>query len=157
MSNFKTFKNAALYTIGEIIPRILAFLLLPVLTKYLTTSDYGISSYITTVVTFLYVLTSLSVNTYALRSYYKIKSEVEKKKMLGNIFLFLNGFGLIMLCLEALLFPILLNAFSVQVPFYPYFLLGLIINFFDVASIIPLIAYRVNEDAKGFVLLSVGR
>ncbi len=157
MSNFKTFANVALYTIGELIPRILSFLLLPVLTKYLSTSDYGISGYINTVVTFLFVFTTLSVNTYALRSYYKFNSEVEKKKLLGNIFLFLIGWGLIMLCLEILLFPFILNTFSVQAPFYPYFLLALIINFFDVISIIPLIAYRVNEDAKGFVILSVGR
>jgi len=157
MSQLKTATNVALYTIGEIIPRILSFLLLPVLTKYLTTSDYGISSYISTVVTFLYVLTTLSVNTYALRTYYKVKSDLEKKKLIGNTFLFLTEWGFIMLCIEALLFPFLLKAFSVQVPFYPYFLLGLVINFFDVASIIPLITYRVNEDAKGFVLLSLGR
>ncbi|MGI8952515.1 MAG: oligosaccharide flippase family protein [Chitinophagaceae bacterium] len=157
MSSFKTAKNVALYTIGEIIPRVLSFLLLPVLTKYLSTSDYGISSYINTIITFLYVLTTLSVNSYALRTFYKVNTELEKKKLLGNIFLFLTGWGLIMLCLEALLFPVMLSAFSVQVPFYPYFLLGLIINFFDVISIIPLVAYRVNEEAKGFVLLSVGR
>lgn len=157
MSNLKTARNVVLYTIGEIIPRVLSFLLLPVLTRYLTTSDYGISSYINTVVTFLYVLTTLSINSYALRTYYKVETEIEKKKLLGNIFLFLSGWGVVMLGLEALFFPILLKTFSVQVPFFPYFLLGLIINFFDVVSLIPLVTYRVNEDAKGFVLLSVGR
>lgn len=157
MAKLKTAKNLVLYTIGEILPRVLAFLLLPVLTRYLTTSDYGISSYINTVLSFLYVLTTLSINTYALRTYYKVNSEIEKKKLVGNIFLFLNAWGLIMLCLEAALFPVLLNAFSIKVPFYPYFLLGLIINFFDVASIIPLITYRVSENAKGFIILSVGR
>lgn len=157
MAKFKTAGNVALYTLGEMIPRVLSFLLLPVLTKYLTTRDYGISSYITTILTFLFVLTTLSVNTYALRTYYKLKSDEEKKKLLGNLFLFLTGWGLVLLVLEALLFPILLQLFSVQVPFYPYFLFGLIINFFDIASIIPLISYRVNEDAKGFVILSAGR
>jgi O-antigen/teichoic acid export membrane protein len=157
MSKLKTVTNVALYTAGEIIPRVLSFLLLPVLTRYLTTSDYGISSYINTTLTFLYVLTTLSVNTYTLRSYYNYTTESEKKKLLGNIFVFLVGWGFIMLCLEALLLPFLLNAFSVNVPFYPYFLLGLIINFFDVIAVIPLVAYRVNENAKGFVMLSVGR
>ena len=157
MAATKTVTNVALYTIGEIIPRVLSFLLLPVLTKYLSTSDYGISSYTNTVVTFLYVLTTLSINTYALRNYYKVPTVAEKKALLGNIFVFLSGWGFVMLCIEALLLPVLLTAFSVQVPFYPYFLLALIINFFDVASVIPLIAYRVHEDAKGFVLLSVGR
>ncbi len=157
MLNTKAITNAALYSVGEIIPRILSFLLLPLLTRYLTPSDYGITGYITTTVTFLYVLTILSVNTYALRSYYKITSEAEQKKLLGNIFLFLTMWGFIMLCIEVLALPVLLSTFSVKVPFYPYFLLGLIINFFDVISVVPLIAYRVNEDAKRFVFLSVGR
>lgn len=157
MLKFKTATNVVLYTTGEIIPRVLAFFLLPVLTRYLTPGDYGISGYINTVTTFLYVFTALSVNTYALRTYYKVTATIEKKKLLGNIFLFLVGWGFIMLCLEVLFFPYLLDAFSIKVSFYPYFLLGLIINFFDVMSIIPLIAYRVNEDAKNFVLLSVGR
>ena len=38
MANFRTAKNVVLYTIGEIIPRVLSFLLLPVLTKYLSTT-----------------------------------------------------------------------------------------------------------------------
>lgn len=157
MAVFKSAGNVALYTLGEMIPRVLSFLLLPVLTKYLSTSDYGISSYIATVASFLFVLTSLSVNTYALRSYYKINNLESKKRMLGNLYLFLNGWGLMMLLVESMLFPFLLKAYNVQVPFYPYFLLGLIINFFDVAAIIPLIYYRVNDNARGFVLLSVGR
>lgn len=157
MPGTKTVANVALYTIGEIVPKVLSFLLLPILTHYLSTGDYGISSYTNTVTTFLYVLTTLSVNTYALRYYYKINTSEEKKKLLGNIFLFLSGWGLIMLVLESLLLPFLLKTFSVQVPFYPYFLLALIINFFDITSVIPLVAYRVNDDAKGFVMLSLGR
>jgi O-antigen/teichoic acid export membrane protein len=53
--------------------------------------------------------------------------------------------------------PLVLNYFSIQIPFYPYFFLAIIINFFDVISIIPLVAYRVDEDARSFVVLSVGR
>lgn len=157
MANYKAITNVALYTIGELIPRVLAFLLLPVFTVYLSPGDYGISSYINTVISFLFVLTTLSVNTYALRNYYKFPSEEERKNLLGNIFLFLSGWGLFMLCLEVLILPFLLKAFEIQVPFYPYFLLALVINFFDVTTIIPLVIYRVHDDAKGFVLLNVGR
>ncbi|MFM9945910.1 MAG: oligosaccharide flippase family protein, partial [Bacteroidia bacterium] len=39
----KISKDFLLYTIGPQIPRIFSFLLLPVFTKYLTTTDYGIS------------------------------------------------------------------------------------------------------------------
>ncbi len=157
MPDLKTAGSAALYTVGEMIPRVLSFLLLPVLTKYLTPSDYGISGYITTVLSFLLVLTSLSVNTYALRSYYKLKTKPEKEELLGNLFIFLCGWAFLMLVIEILIIPVLLSALNIQIPFYPYFLIALVINFFDIVAIIPLISYRVHEDAKKFVLLSVGR
>lgn len=157
MSNSKTFTNAALYSLGEIIPRILSFLLLPLLTRYLSPEDYGITGYITTTVTFLYVFTILSVNTYALRNYYKYETELERKTLVGNIFVFLTTWGFVMLCVEVLLLPVIISAFQIQVPFYPYFLLGLLINYFDVVSVVPLIAYRVHQDAKRFVMLGVGR
>jgi len=38
----KLFKHTYLYTIGNIIPQIANFILLPVYTAYLTASDYGI-------------------------------------------------------------------------------------------------------------------
>lgn len=157
MPGLKTAGNIVLYTAGELIPRILSFLLLPVLTHYLTPNDYGISSYITTVLSFLLVLTSLSVNTYALRTYYKLNTVVEKKQLLGNLFIFLSGWAFLFLLIEMTVIPLLLRTFDIRIPFYPYFFIALIINFFDVIALIPLVSYRVHDDAKRFVLLSVGR
>lgn len=42
MSN-KIVKSTIYYSIGEIVPRIISFLLLPILTTYLTPSEYGIN------------------------------------------------------------------------------------------------------------------
>ena len=48
--NKKLFSNTILYTIGEVVPRIIAFLMMPIFTRYLAPSDYGILSYTNSVI-----------------------------------------------------------------------------------------------------------
>ena len=145
------------YSLGEIIPRVLAFFLLPILTRYLSTSEYGINSYINAVMAFVYVIASLSLNSYVLRHFFLEPDEREKKKLVGDIFLIICTFNVVLLGLQILIIPHLLSAFNVKIPFYPYFFLGIINNFFDVISIIPLVLYRVKGNTKAFFNLSVSR
>jgi len=153
----KILKNTIYYTIGEIVPRILSFLLLPILTLYLTASEYGINSYITAVMSFVLVFTTLSLNTFLLRSYYHIKDERERKEVTGSVFLFILFFNVILVGLQMLTFPLIISFFKIKVPFYPYFVLAILINFFEAVSIIPLVLYRIKEDAKGFLLISLSK
>jgi O-antigen/teichoic acid export membrane protein len=145
------------YSLGEIIPRILAFLLLPILTRHLTTEEYGINSYINSVMAFIMVIASLSLNTYVLRQYYLEKDELEKKKLIGEIFAIICVVNTLLLLAEIIVFPFLLELFKVKIPFHPFFLLGIVNNFFDVISIIPLALYRVRGETQRFFILSVSR
>lgn len=153
----KVIKNTIYYSIGEVVPRVISFLLLPILTTYLTTKEYGINSYTTTVMTFVFVIGSLSLNTFVLKNYYVIKDENERKQLIGSMFLFICYFNLILVLLQILVFPYIINYFEIKVPFNPYFILSIVNNFFDVISIIPLVLFRVKEDAKGFLFLSLSR
>ncbi|HEU4609740.1 MAG TPA: oligosaccharide flippase family protein [Chitinophagaceae bacterium] len=157
MSGRKIIGNAIFYSLGEIIPRILAFLLLPILTSYLTTAEYGINSYITAIMTFVFVVASLSLNTYVLKQYFLEDGEENRRKLIGGIFLFICIFNLLLVVIQVLIIPRALEAFHIKIPFYPYFFLGILNNFFDVISIIPLVVYRVKGSAKGFFYLSVSR
>ncbi|MEV4883000.1 oligosaccharide flippase family protein [Chitinophaga ginsengisegetis] len=145
------------YSLGEIIPRILAFLLLPILTRYLSAEEYGINSYITSVMTFVFVIAALSLNTYVLRNYFLESDDDARKKLVGNIFATICLFNVVLLLIELLLIPLALKTFDVKIPFYPFFLLGVVNNFFDVISIIPLVLYRVKGNTKGFFILSTSR
>ena len=153
----KLVKNTIYYSIGEIVPRIVSFLLLPILTKYLTANEYGIVSYTNSVMTFVFVIAALSLNTFVLRHYYSVKDENSKKELIGSIFLFIFGFNCFLVVLQMVFFPILIDVFSINIPFKPYFQLAILNNFFDVISIIPLVLYRVKENAKGFLMLSLSR
>lgn len=157
MANSKLFKNTVFYSIGEILPRALNFILLPVYTKYLSPTDYGINSYAHTIILFLYVLGAFSLNSYVLRYYFIHDNEEERKSLIGTAQLAIIMLNAVILSLAFLLMPGIISSYSIQVPWEPYFRLAFIINFLDSFSVIPLVVYRVRQEAIKFVLLGFSR
>ena len=150
-------KQTALYSLGEIIPKIIGFVLLPIYTHYLTAGDYGIMSYTNSVVMFLFVLSTLSLNSYVLRTYYELGTEVERRKLLGNVFLFVTFINVFLLIAGFAIIPHLISYYHLQIPWEPYFKLAVINNFLELFSVIPLVLFRVRQQAKYFVFLSLTR
>ena len=153
----KSIKNTIYYSIGEILPKTVQFFLLPLYTKFLSTSDYGIVSYTNTVVTFLNVFTLLSLNSYVLRYYFIYKDEKKRKEVIGTIYLTIAITNLLLLGLSFLFVPSIISRFNIQIAWNPFFKLALLSNFFHSFATIPLVLYRVKEQANRFVFLSVGR
>lgn len=145
------------YSLGEIVPRLLSFFLLPILTTNLTASEYGINSYTTTVMTFLYVVGSLSLNTFVLRNYFNTKDELVRKKLIWSIFVFIFAFNICLSFFQFIIIPYVIIFFDINIPFNPFFSLSICNNFFDVIAIIPLVLFRVKEEARSFLFLSLSR
>ena len=82
------FKNSIYYAIGEALPKVFGILLLPVITNYLTPEDYGLWSYIISLITFIFAISTLNLNTFIFRYYFLEKDFASQKKLLGNIFSF---------------------------------------------------------------------
>lgn len=143
--------------IGEVVPRLIAFILLPIYTNYLTPSDYGMISYTNAVVMFLFFVAVLSMNSYALRYYFEYKSEDERKRMLGNVFLFIGFVNIAILGICWVVVPVLIEHYDIQVEWAPYMKLAILSNFLEVFSVIPLVLYRVRRDAVMFVTLNLSR
>ena len=150
----KLFKNTAIYAVGEILPKIVSFLLLPVFTRYLTTSEYGILSYTSSFMLLLTVISILSLNSYALRYYFERKDEGERRLLLGTVYMVIGLMNLILIALGWLFLPLIIDNYHIQVPWDPYFKLALINNFLASFSTIPLVIYRVRQDSAKYVMLS---
>ncbi len=155
MSKGKLFKNTLIYSIGEVIPRLISFFLLPVFTLYLSTGDYGIISYTNAVMLFLFVISSLSLNTYLLREYYDCKTDEERDELIGNVFSVITVFNIILLVLAYIIGPIVIKYTRLQIPFTPYFSLSFINNFLEVFSIIPLVVFRIKDKVSLYVIINV--
>lgn len=154
MSSKTLLTNTFIYALGELLPRIVSFVLLPIFTQYLSTDDYGIIGYTNSIMMFLFVLSSLALNTYILRAYYETQIELDRKKMIGNVVAIILVFNLIILVFSFLVGPTIARIVKIQIPFYPYLSLTLVNNFLEVFSIIPLVIFRIKEQAKWYVIIN---
>lgn len=64
-------RKSGIYTLSSIFEKAIPFLLLPILTRYLSTEDYGIVSMFTVMVGLTTAFTGLGIKPAVLRSYYK--------------------------------------------------------------------------------------
>jgi O-antigen/teichoic acid export membrane protein len=150
-------KQTLLYSVGELVPKIIAFILLPVYMVYLTADEYGILSYTSAVVMFIYVLGTFCLNSFVLRKYPELNNQSEKKKLIGNVFLLIAILNILLLIVGYFVIPILIKTYDIQIPWDPYFKYALFTNFLEGFSIIPLIVYRIKLKANVFVLLSLSK
>ena len=93
----KLIKNTTIYALGDIVPKIISFLIFPVLTSYLSPEDYGIINYVNTLNLLLTILGFCGLNTYYLVYYYRQEDERQQKLLLGNLSLFVIGINLLLL------------------------------------------------------------
>ena len=68
-------KNISIYTIGNIINKSLGFILIPIYSIYLTTSDYGIISGMTLFMSLTAVIITLSLDRAVYRCYFDYEKE----------------------------------------------------------------------------------
>ena len=69
------FKSSALYGMAPFVPKILTVLLLPILTKYLTSVDFGIIGTITAIVSAIQVFQSLGIRSILANYFYKCRCQ----------------------------------------------------------------------------------
>jgi len=75
MLNNKILKNSIIYIIGDILNKAIPFLMLPILTKYLTPSDYGIIASFGSFVSFLTIFIGISLNSAINVAFFKLDRE----------------------------------------------------------------------------------
>jgi len=87
--NSKLFKSGGIYTLSTIFEKAIPFLLLPVLTRYLTTEDYGIVSMFTVLVGLAMPLIGYNGHSAILRNYFK--EDIDIPAYIGNTLFILLG------------------------------------------------------------------
>lgn len=148
-------KNTTIYALGDIAPKVLSFIIFPILTTYLSPAEYGIVNYINSIITFLMAFGVLGLNTYYLVHYYKLEDEREKKKLLGNLSIFIFLFNTLLSILIFIVGPYFFKYFETNIPFYPYMVIGLVTNIFNIIPVLPSALYRLQERPLPLTLLNI--
>lgn len=81
--NKDIFKNFVIFGFTDVLNKLIPFLLLPVLTRFLTTDDYGIIASFNSLDAILIILIGLSVNGAVVVNYYKLSPD-ELRIYVGN-------------------------------------------------------------------------
>ena len=157
MSRNTLIKNTTIYALGDIIPRLIGFISLPILTRYLSPSDYGIVNYVNTLNTFLLALGFLCVNTYFLVFYYRSKNKEEQKKLLGNLSSFIILFNALLVIILLFFGEYFFIALGSKIAFYPYIIIAVFTNFFNLFSILPSALFRALEKPLPLTILNISR
>ncbi len=150
----KLLKNTSLYTIGNIIPQIAGFFLLPLYTAYLSPSDYGIVQSMQVLGAILTVFFTLAVDRAVYRLYFDFKKEENEKTYISTIVISLVVISVFILALLFILRNFISQIYA-SISFYPYYFYIIISTFLSVYSIIPKIYYQINEQADRFISLSL--
>lgn len=100
------FRSTGIYTITSIINSAIPFLLLPVLTRYLTPEDYGLVSMFALLITFVSPFTGLSINGAISRQYYN-ENEIDIREYIYN--------SLLVLIVSTILVGIIFYTFSERI------------------------------------------
>ena len=149
-------KNTTIYTIGNILPQAAGFFLLPIYTKYLTPTDYGIVSSMQVLSTVFILLFTLSIDKSIYRLYFDHNTEKDKRDYLGTISISLFISSVIVLILIFIFKNFITQIYS-SIDFYPFYFYAILSAFFSVYSLIPKIYFQVNSKPFPFFILSISQ
>ncbi|RKN82767.1 lipopolysaccharide biosynthesis protein [Ulvibacterium marinum] len=132
MRNSKILQNSSIYSLLALLQKGINFLMVPILTIYLTPFDYGIVAVVTAISAFLSILYTLSLNGSANRFYYEYKDDKEKiKRFFGTIITFVILISISLSVILGVGHQYLLDPFLDNVTFFPYMLLGMVSVLFN--------------------------
>jgi O-antigen/teichoic acid export membrane protein len=90
------FRNTMVFTAAESVNKAIPFLLLPVITRYMSPADYGVVANFTAFINVLAVFVGVSAHGAVAVNYFQLPQE-QLKAYIGNVLLILLGTGLVVL------------------------------------------------------------
>ncbi len=147
-------KNTAIYAIGNVIPKVIGFLLIPLYSKILSPDEYGIIGGITSLNAILAIVMTLAIDRSVFRLYWEHPTDEARKRYLGTIIIALAVVAITASLL--LIFPLrgLVSRAYPDIPFFPYYVHGILIAALHTAGLVPRCYLQIRKKAAQFVVLS---
>lgn len=147
------FKNTFIYTLLQLVNSGIPFLLLPVLTRYLTPEDYGMIATYNTFVGVLFIFIGLSMSGAVGVSFFHLKQE-ELKKYIGNVFNILILSVSVVTLFVMFFEPYLTEKLKLPVV---WIYIAIVVAWMQMLTSINLTLWRSQQKAKLFALYEVSQ
>jgi O-antigen/teichoic acid export membrane protein len=146
---------SAVYGLGSVLARGLAFVLLPVYTRYLSPAEYGIVALTVTCTVVLGMLYPLGLRSAVSRTYYDTGTVDQRRERGGTIWIAMVLSAAGMAVVLDRVGPSLAAALLPQVPFHPYLRLAVWTAFLGVLGLTPLALLQAQERPVAYVTLTI--
>lgn len=151
-------KGSVIYGTGRFLQNIIGFLLIPVYTRYLAPSDYGIVAITRSIGSIMEILLGMGLTVAVVREYYDyVDSQEGVSEYIGTVFLFLLLVSFLTISALTIFGGSLFDALLSKVPFRPYILLTLWTALFGTSGNVLLSLYRAREQAGRYVMLKTAQ
>ncbi|MBF9018672.1 MULTISPECIES: lipopolysaccharide biosynthesis protein [unclassified Oceanispirochaeta] len=151
----KLLKNTAIYTFFTVLQKGVGFFLLPLYTVFLSPSDYGMVTLVTSITSFLSIFYMLALNNGMGRYYYDYnKSHELIKELFGTVFntvIFSSTFFSIIFFMWSDFF---FSPFLAEIPVHPFMTLGLVsLAFEPIFQVVQSMA-QIKQEANKFSIIN---
>lgn len=148
-------KGSAIYAIGNLSIKSLSFLLLPLYTHLLTTSDFGIISLCSVYVSILSILFQLNFHGSLGRYYFKYVNTKQLVDLFGTTNIFLLFYGIVLIsvseCFGTAVFAIITD----ELPYIPYGRLIVVTTFLSSTLLLVQTYYKTIEKPERYVYITI--
>src|SRR5262245_21232022 len=151
------FSESTLYTAGNVVRRSFSLITMPVFTRYLSPSGYGVLSIVGTVQNMLEVFYELGMGQSSTRFYYECRDARERQTLFGTLLILSLAVTAILSVILLLVGQWLWGLIAPEVPFYPYIGLTIATVFFGTIRVLPRAIVRVENQVPRFFRLSVSQ
>ena len=149
------FKHSAIYGLGNLSTKVVSFILLPVFTRFLLPSDYGIIELLTITSSIIVVILNFGMNTAIFKSYFNYEEEEKKRLVLSTAFFYSIVVTLTFLAIllsQASSFSSMLFG---KTAYTPHIRLMLFSAFFSTVMLVPLAVLRAEERSVLYIGFTV--
>jgi O-antigen/teichoic acid export membrane protein len=144
------------YGLGSAAVGALGFLLLPLYSRVLTPSEYGVVAVVASISAVLSLVLPLGLHGSVTRLYFDATSAEHRRRIVGAIWLAMVLFALAIAVVAHAVGSAVFGALFPSIPFYPYGALGVWAAFLSTFSRIPLVLLQIEERPREYVTLTVG-
>jgi len=147
-------RASALYTVGNLLPRVSSFLLLPIYVRFLSGEQFGVVSLVTSISGLLAILYRLGLDGSLMRLHFD-----ERGRRQRLLYSTLTAVSLLAALIGSVVVGLLIGPFFSQlfsgIEFVPYGLLAIAIASASAVSFAPAIYYRATTQAGKFLAYSM--
>lgn len=150
----KLLGESSLYTFGNVVQRSFSMITMPVFTRCMPVSEYGVLAIVTTIKELFSVFYEAGSSASSARFYYTCENFEEERRLFSTLLFFTSGFGILLSLLLFFFGERVWQTAVKGVPFHPYIGLTVWTVLAGTVAILPRTLFRVRGQARIYVTLN---